>query len=213
MGVGNEGCAVIAGLLPTMTSLEKLALRGADVGDGGARVLADALPVQAGSLTTLDLGGNRIGDDGATAIATAIAASNFLAQLHLDGNRIGDNGATAIATAVAANNCLTKLNLDENRIRVAGVKAFTKTLSLDALLVLQLPLEQAWELLDEEDRLLLDRLQQPPHLRKTSEKKKQPAPQPPAPHRFSWRYGALACLVVLVAAMLPLLFVSYRGGL
>ena len=203
MGVGNEGCAVIAGLLPTMTSLEKLALRGADVGDEGARVLADVLPVQASSLTTLDLGGNRIGDDGATAIATAIAASNFLAQLHLDGNRIGDDGATAIATAVAANNCLTKLNLDENRIRVAGVKAFTKTLSLDTSLVLQLPLEQAWDLLDEEDRLLLDRLQQPPHLRKTSEKKKQPAP-----HRFSWRYSALACLVVLVAAMLPLLFVS-----
>jgi Ran GTPase-activating protein (RanGAP) involved in mRNA processing and transport len=126
--IGDEGCILVAGLLPAMTLLTKLRLKRSTIGDAGAKLLADAAAKS--SLTTLDLRSNQIGDAGAEAIAALITVSTCLAKLYLNENRIGDVGAKSIAGALAASTSLAELDLDENRIGDAGATALAQALSL-----------------------------------------------------------------------------------
>jgi hypothetical protein len=74
-------------------------------------------------LTILGLAGNEIGDEGAKAIAEALKVNPVLTELNLWNNSIGPEGAKAIAEALKVNPVLTKLNLEVNNLGEAGEKA------------------------------------------------------------------------------------------
>ena len=75
------------------------------------------------ALTELTLWSNNIGDDGAKAIAEALKVNVVLTELRLGGNTIGNEGAKAIAEALKVNTVLTKLWLNDNKIGDKGKQA------------------------------------------------------------------------------------------
>lgn len=99
--IGEEGVVNIAAALKSGLILEKIKLRGIilahsqvlysfrfhtenDIGNEGARVLADAL-CENRTVTVLDLSNNTIGDDGCASIATVLLQDNCLKKLLLGG--------------------------------------------------------------------------------------------------------------------------------
>ena len=66
--------------MQTNTSLAKFCLNGNDIGDEGAKALANALQTNA-SLTRLDLGRNDIGDEGEKALANALQHNFFMTEM------------------------------------------------------------------------------------------------------------------------------------
>ena len=64
------------------------------------------------SLTYLSLFGNNIGDEGAKELAEAIRASGSMATLDLSVNKIGDEGAKALAAALRVNWVMINLCID-----------------------------------------------------------------------------------------------------
>jgi len=71
--------------------LEKLSLMINNIGDDGAKVIADALKVNH-TLETLNLWYNNIGDDGAKKIADALIFNRNLKELNLSGNKMSADG-------------------------------------------------------------------------------------------------------------------------
>ena len=61
------------------------------------------------SVTSLSLWNNEIGDDGARAIAECLKVNSSLTELNLYINEIGDDGARAIAECLKVNSSLTSL--------------------------------------------------------------------------------------------------------
>ena len=90
-----------------------------------------------GSLAELDLTDNNIGDAGAKAIADAIGASGSLAELFLGQNQIGDAGAKELARAISASGSLARLSLAGNNIGAAGVKAIAEAIRASGSLALK----------------------------------------------------------------------------
>ena len=86
-------------------SLKELQLFNNNIGDAGAKAIADAIGAS-GSLAWLDISYNNIGDEGAKALAAGISASGSLATLWLSNNEIGAAGAKAIADAIGASGSL-----------------------------------------------------------------------------------------------------------
>jgi hypothetical protein len=75
-------------------------------------------------LTKLELWNNNIGDEGAKAIAEALKVNAVVTTLLLYGNNVGSEGAIAIAETLKVNAVLTKLNLEYNSsMGDAGKKA------------------------------------------------------------------------------------------
>ena len=71
-----------------------------EIGDEGAKALAEALKVNA-TVEDLYLDGCGIGDDGAAAIAEALRSNTTLTELILWGNDIGEQGEQLLRDAVA----------------------------------------------------------------------------------------------------------------
>jgi Ran GTPase-activating protein (RanGAP) involved in mRNA processing and transport len=118
---------LIASDLRLMAVLTSLDLNSNNIGDEGAKAIAEALKRLMAVLTSLDLNSNNIGDEGAKAIAEALkvnAVFRGFFWLRLECNNIGDEGAKAIAEALEVNAVLTKLNLCGNKKRFAEEKAF-----------------------------------------------------------------------------------------
>lgn len=113
--VGNDGAKAIAN---SLTGLTSLVLVGARVGDDGAEAIATSLT----RLTSLSLVGNGIGVAGAKAIATALKS---LTSLNLAANEIGPEGAVAIAASLAG---LTSLDLTGNQVGDEGAIAIAVSL-------------------------------------------------------------------------------------
>ena len=78
-------------------SITRLLIRNNGIGDGGAEILAQALP-QSRLLFEFSLAGNHIGNKGVIAIARALAQTRTK-FLELMNNQIGDRGAIALAKA------------------------------------------------------------------------------------------------------------------
>jgi small GTP-binding protein len=101
------------------SGLRRLALSGLEIGDAGARAIAERLI----NLHTLDLGFNNVGDAGARAIAEKLIN---LQTLNLCYNNVGEAGARAIAENLTN---LQSLNLRDNHVGEAGARAIAEKLT------------------------------------------------------------------------------------
>ena len=68
------------------------------------------------SLTRLHLSNNQIGDEGARALADALRTNTSLTELYLQANQIGKEGTLDLAEALRTNTSLTGLSLEYNQI-------------------------------------------------------------------------------------------------
>ena len=105
--------------------LVRLNLSSNNIGDDGAKMIADALKVNH-SLKTMSLIGNIIGDDGAKFIADALKDNHCLKMLLLSNNSICDDGAKMIADAMNVNHSLRTLVLSDNKISSDGKEYLSK---------------------------------------------------------------------------------------
>jgi Ran GTPase-activating protein (RanGAP) involved in mRNA processing and transport len=131
--IGDDGAKAIAEALKVNAVLTELLLGANEIRDVGAKAIAEALKVNA-VVTTLGLYNNKIGDNGAIAIAEALKVNAVLTSVDLKVNSIGDNGAKAIAEALKVNAVLTVLRLGDNNIGVDGAKAIAEALKVNAVL-------------------------------------------------------------------------------
>src|ERR1700729_2155198 len=93
-------------LLKDNDTITNIYLSDNQIGDEGAKAIADALKVN-NNITDIDLAYNQIGTEGAKAIADALKVNHTITNVYLFGNQIGDEGAKAIADI-----------LEENRLKV-----------------------------------------------------------------------------------------------
>ena len=92
--------------------LKNLYLSSNNIGDVGARAIADALRSNR-VITTLYLSGNLITNEGARALGDALS-KGALIELYLGQNQIGDAGAFAMAAALRGPGRLQKAFLTGN---------------------------------------------------------------------------------------------------
>jgi len=105
--------------------LVRLDLSCNNIGDEGAKMIADALKVNQ-RLKTMSLIGNIIGDDGAKFIADTLKDNHCLKMLLLSNNSICDDGAKMIADAMKVNHSLRTLVLSDNKISSDGKEYLSK---------------------------------------------------------------------------------------
>ena len=125
-------CILIRSDLQFMAVLTKLFLCGNNIGDDGAKAIAEALKIHA-VVTTLDLNSNNIGPVGAIAIAEALKVNAVLTELRLGSNWISDDGAKAITEALKVNAVVTTLFLSINSIGDEGAKAIAEALKVNSV--------------------------------------------------------------------------------
>ena len=77
------------------------------IGDDGARNLAETLKHKQTSIVTLSLGSNNIGDDGAIALSEALKVNEKVTSMDLFGNAIEKDGVTVLKDALDYNNTLS----------------------------------------------------------------------------------------------------------
>ena len=102
MGLTDHDATVVAEILKSNTSVTYVRLeRNKEIGDEGAKALAEALKVNA-TVEELSLWKCGIGDDGAAALAEALRANTSLTKLNLMCNDgIGEQGKQLLRNAVA----------------------------------------------------------------------------------------------------------------
>jgi len=125
--IGDAGAKALAEAAKASTSMITFDLSWNNISKEGAKALAEAIKAST-SMTTLNLESNGIGDEGAKALAEAIKASTSMTTLNLRSNGIGDEGAKALAEAVKGSTSMTTLNLESNGIGNEGVKALAEAL-------------------------------------------------------------------------------------
>ena len=113
-GLGDADCAVIAEVLCTNPSLQRLKLGDNDITDAGVAVLCDGVADNM-QMVQLHLGGNDVGDAGMRHIARSLFGHISVTSLGLRNVGIGDAGVAVIAEALAASSCrLQEVNLRLN---------------------------------------------------------------------------------------------------
>jgi len=96
-------------------TLQELSIGGYDIGNKGAKYIADMLAVNK-SLKCISLNRNNISNDGAQSIATCLTKNTSLHTIHLIYNRIGNEGADKLADALESNHSIETLDLSYNKI-------------------------------------------------------------------------------------------------
>jgi hypothetical protein len=133
VGIGVDACVALAHALTAPGAaaprLRALSLGGCSVGDGGARVLGDALPHCTAPLQSLALFSAGVSDAGAVALASGLARNGTLTSLSLFGNAVSDAGAVALATSLRTNRSLAFLDLFDADVALSGACALADTLS------------------------------------------------------------------------------------
>eukprot|EP00200_Dunaliella_tertiolecta_P008796 CAMPEP_0202382686 /NCGR_PEP_ID=MMETSP1127-20130417/44541_1 /ASSEMBLY_ACC=CAM_ASM_000462 /TAXON_ID=3047 /ORGANISM="Dunaliella tertiolecta, Strain CCMP1320" /LENGTH=832 /DNA_ID=CAMNT_0048981937 /DNA_START=143 /DNA_END=2641 /DNA_ORIENTATION=- len=120
----NEGAAALGGMLRSCRTLERLTLRGCDIGPPGIKAMCAGLSASH-SLSCLDLSHNPLGDTGIELLAGALKASNSCSVLLLQACDIRQDGAAALGTLLASNSCpLQELSLACNPLTSLGAGAF-----------------------------------------------------------------------------------------
>ncbi|CAE7746055.1 NLRC3, partial [Symbiodinium microadriaticum] len=118
----DDGAKALAESLTGMSLLERLDLQFNQIGSEGAKALAPALKGLA-VLKVLDLGHNDLRDDGAKALAESLTGMSLLERLDLLNDDIGSEGAQALAPALKGLAALKVLDLRFNDLRDDGAKA------------------------------------------------------------------------------------------
>jgi internalin A len=119
VNLGHLGLADVPEELFNVPDLTSLSLDGNNIGDAGARVIAERLT----GLTSLSLDNNNISDAGVRVIAERLTG---LTSLSLDSNNISDAGARVIAERLTG---LTSLSLDQDNISDVGAQAIAERLT------------------------------------------------------------------------------------
>ena len=130
VGLGPEGCRVLAGALRANNSLTRLNLERNGLGWSGGRALGAALAVNT-SLTSVDLSLNDIGPEGGTAVATALTSNTCLTELMMVRCGVGPDGAKALGAALEQNSSLTTLDVTQNDLGVKGGIALGRALEVN----------------------------------------------------------------------------------
>ena len=136
--ISDEEANVLATALTDNTTLEELYLHQNNIGDEGAKAIAQVLETNKTlKLKILGINKNKIGDEGATAIAQVLETNTNFDKLYLRQNNIGDEGAKAIAQVLETNKTLKLkiLCLNENRIGMEGTTALVTALNKNTTLV------------------------------------------------------------------------------
>ena len=132
--ISDEEANVLATALTDNTTLEKLYLHQNNIGDEGAKAIAQVLETNKTlKLKILGLNKNNIGDEGAKAIAQVLETNTIFDSLYLNENNIGDEGAKAIARVLKTETLIT-LCLNENIIGDEGAKAIAHELERNTTL-------------------------------------------------------------------------------
>ncbi|KAJ8602415.1 hypothetical protein CTAYLR_001207 [Chrysophaeum taylorii] len=89
MEIGPQGVARLAPVIAAnQCSLEELSLQRTDIGDNGAKIIANALRTNE-TLTRLNLGSNKVHYNGISSLALALHTNRMLLHLGLMGNEVG----------------------------------------------------------------------------------------------------------------------------
>ena len=120
--VGDHGASCIAkSMLKNKRHCpSEVNLSGCDIGNGGARTWADALPILgARGLRRLEMSCNNIKDDGALDLAVQIEKAEF-GPLHLDlrQNNIGELGAGRLVESLTLNSTVAEIQMEGNLLSV-----------------------------------------------------------------------------------------------
>lgn len=141
---GDEGVAVLAGMLPRCASLTWLDLAYNHIEDQGVSTLAPILP-KCPLLTRLYIFGNMIGDEGVDKLAAVLGQCKLLERLELGYNEICNEGAESLANVLHACTSLSFLGLEMNQIGDEGVYSiFTAVPQCTSLLYLDLRYNEFW---------------------------------------------------------------------
>ncbi len=115
----SEPWLALADRVIRLRQLDRVILWGLDLGDDGAKAIAEHLR----QLTSLDISDNSIGEAGSRAIAEHLTQ---LTWLDVGSNKIGEAGARAIAEHLTQ---LTSLVVARNKIGDAGARAIAEHLT------------------------------------------------------------------------------------
>lgn len=120
---GVEAGLALSKALLTFPDLTEIYLSYLNLEDEGAEALANALKDSAPSLEVLEMAGNDITKKSAAALATCIAAKQFLTKLNLAENELKDEGAILIGKALEdGHGKLNEVDMSTNMIRRAGAR-------------------------------------------------------------------------------------------
>ncbi|KAG5522296.1 hypothetical protein RHGRI_034474 [Rhododendron griersonianum] len=122
-----DGC--LCDILVGNAGIQKLQLNSADLGDEGAKAIAEMLKKNS-SLHVLELNNNMIDYSGFTSLAGALLENDSIQSLYLNGNYCGALGAAALAKGLEGNKSLREISLQGNSIGDEGVRALMSSLSL-----------------------------------------------------------------------------------
>ncbi|CAM4790158.1 unnamed protein product [Rotaria magnacalcarata] len=128
--IGDIGARFVADAVRINTTLKELHLYNNKVEVVGTQYLAAALKTNQ-TLNILSLYQNQIGDTGAQYLGDALKTNQSLQDLRLQYNKIGDNGAQYLADGLKVNKALTFLRLDQNQIGDTGAKHLADALTLN----------------------------------------------------------------------------------
>ena len=109
--LGDDGCELVARLLPSSAHVTSLDLRGNHIRERGVECLARSLAPGGSALRHLSLEWNLVGasDGGLRALCASLGGNTSLLHLDLRNNRIGANGARYIAAMLRKNKTMTSL--------------------------------------------------------------------------------------------------------
>mmetsp|Transcript_4668 Transcript_4668/g.11879 ORF Transcript_4668/g.11879 Transcript_4668/m.11879 type:complete len:992 (+) Transcript_4668:573-3548(+) len=134
--MGHTGCAAVARLLESSTTLRVISLPNCDIDDNDVSVLAASIKLNKSRLPveSIQLSFNNISHQGAECLANSLWGSRTLKELVLDNNKLGDRGAHHIAAIIPTMTALKVLDVGFNSVKVSGLTALMKTVAGSASL-------------------------------------------------------------------------------
>jgi Ran GTPase-activating protein (RanGAP) involved in mRNA processing and transport len=127
--LGDTGARVLAEILREGNSFRELKLYGCNIGSIGAAHIGGALRVNT-SIQVLDLSWNNIGNVGVISLVEGMMNNQNLRVLNLDNcDMVGSQGAAAVARLLESNATIEELGLSNNKIGDDGCIALADGLS------------------------------------------------------------------------------------
>ncbi|KAF7813789.1 RAN GTPase-activating protein 2 [Senna tora] len=122
-----NGAISLSKALTKHAELREINLGYLNLEDEGAIAIVNALKDSAPHLEILEMSGNEITVEAAPAIASCVAAKQFLMKLNLSENELKDEGAIEVSKAIEGLVHLKEIDLSSNKIRRAGARQLAQT--------------------------------------------------------------------------------------